>query len=71
MVTDGCANTFIGVVKKAQELVFPSSVWSTDHACILQATLPTGFNSHYKSIPKYLKPEYSGIPRTWKRKGDM
>lgn len=64
MVTDACANSFIKVVKRAQELVSPGSVWQTDHACILSETLPASFDSHCKSIPKYLKPEYSGMSRT-------
>ena len=45
MVTNGCTNTFIGAVMKAKELVYPGSVWPTDHACIMQITLPTSFNS--------------------------
>lgn len=65
MITDSCPNTFIEVVKKAQELIYTGFVWPTDHIFILQVTLPTSFNSQCKFIPKCPKPEYSGIPRTW------
>lgn len=35
----GYVNIFIQVVKKIQELVSPTSVWLSDHACVVEVSL--------------------------------